>query len=184
MQPDNDSSTNMLALCYPIGKRTPRTVFSSESRKAAIDAIAEMPANLRQAVAGLADAQLDTPYRPSGWTVRQVVHHLADAHMILYARAKIALTEDNPAITLWDEVNWAELLDAKSMAIDASLGMGDAVHARFVHLLRALTADQCGRTLRHPVWGVIPIDELVEICAWHGKHHVAHICALRERSGW
>lgn len=184
MLPNDVSSFDMLAVRYPIGKRAPRTAFSAESRKAAIDAVAEMPGNLRRAVAGLTDPQLDTLYRPGGWSVRQVVHHLADAHLVLYARAKLALTDDNPPVALWDEVNWAELPDAKAMAIDASLAIVDAIHARFVHLLRALTAEQCGRTLRHPIWGVIPVDELVEICAWHGKHHVAHICGLRERSGW
>lgn len=173
-----------VALQYPIGKRVPRMAFSSESRAAAIGEMAALPANLRRAIAGLSDAQLDTPYRPGGWTVRQVVHHLPDAHVVLYARTKIALTEDNPAVTLWDEVEWAELPDATAMAIDASLSMADAVHARFVHLLGMLTPDQFRRTLRHPLWGVIPVDDLVEICAWHGRHHVAHICALRTRSGW
>jgi hypothetical protein len=183
MQPDDASSTDALALRYPIGKRAPRTVFSRASRSAAIDDIAELPPNLRQAVAGLSVAQLDTPYRPGGWTVRQVVHHLADAHVVLYARAKIALTEDNPPVKMWDEVTWAELPDA-AMPIDASLAIVDATHARFVYLLNMLMPDQFGRTMTHPMWGVIPLDELIEICAWHGKHHTAHICALRKRNGW
>lgn len=184
--PNMTSSTDMLELQYPIGKRVHGTgkVFTSASRRAAIDDIAELPANLRQAVAGLTIAQLDTPYRPGGWTVRQVVHHLADAHVVLYARAKIALTEDNPPVKMWDEDTWAELPDAKAMEIDGSLAIVDAVHARFVHLLNLLAPDQFGRTMQHPVWGVIPLDELVEICAWHGRHHTAHICALRTRNGW
>jgi len=186
MQPDVASSSDMLALQYPIGKRVhgTETTFTSASRSAAIDHIAELPAKLRRAVAGLTVAQLDTPYRPDGWTVRQVVHHLADAHVVLYARARIALTEENPPVKMWDEVTWAELPDARDMPIDVSLTIVDSVHARFVHLLNLLTPDQFGRTMQHPVWGVIPVDELVEVCAWHGRHHIAHVCALRTRNGW
>jgi hypothetical protein len=184
--PNMTSSTDRMALQYPIGKRVPGTgtVFTSASRRAAIDDIAKLPANLRQAVVGLTIAQLDTPYRPDGWTVRQVVHHLADAHLVLYARAKIALTEDNPPVTTWDEVTWAELPDARTMPVDGSLSIVDAVHARFIYLLNRLLPDQFGRTIRHPLWGVIPVDELIEICAWHGRHHTAHIRALRTRNGW
>lgn len=178
------TETDRQALRYPIGTRTPRTSFSSASRQAAIDEIASLPDSLWHAVAGLSDVQLDTPYRPAGWTVRQVVHHLADAHVVIYARVKIALTEHEPPVTLWDEIEWAELPDAKTMAIHASLAILDAVHARLVHLLNLLSPGQFERTLRHPVWGTIPVDELVEICAWHGRHHVAHVRALRTRCGW
>lgn len=178
------SPDTMPALRYPIGEHEPRTVFSSTSRGAAIDDMAQLPANLRRAVAGLTIRQLDTPYRPSGWTVRQVVHHLADAHMILYVRAKIALTEDTPPVKTWGEAPWAELPDATAMPIDDSLALVDAVHARFVYLLKALTPEQFGRTMSHPERGVIPIDELVSLCAWHGRHHTAHISELRKRSGW
>lgn len=178
------SSVDLETLRYPIGKHTPHTVFSSESRKATIDEIGQLPVHLRRAVAGLTNAQLDTPYRPNGWTVRQVVHHVADAHMVLYTRARIALTEDNPPVKLWDEITWAELPDARAMPIDSSLTAADAVHARFTYLLNALTPDQFGRTMQHAVWGVIPIDELIELCAWHGNHHTAHIRSLRERKGW
>jgi hypothetical protein len=168
MTSDIETTTDILALRYLIGKRAPVTAFSRESRNAAIGDMAELAANLRGA----------------GWTVRQVVHHVADAHLVLYVRVKLALTDDNPAVTLWDEVSWAELPDARSMAIDGSLAIVHSVHARFVHQLRMLTPDQFSRTLRHPMWGVIPVDELIEICAWHGKHHVAHIRGLRKRSGW
>lgn len=178
------ASIDITALQYPIGKRTPRTAYSSESRAAAISDIAELPAKMRQAVAGLADAQLDTPYRPDGWTVRQVVHHVADAHVVLYTRAKIALTEDNPPVKIWEEIPWAELPDAREMPIHVSLTILDAAHARFAYLFQRLTPDQFARTMQHPVWGTIPVDELIELCAWHGKHHTAHITGLRERSGW
>ena len=178
------TSVDMAALQYPIGKRTPRTAYSSESRGAVISDIAALPAKVRQAVAGLTDIQLDTPYRPDGWTVRQVVHHLADAHVILYTRAKIALTEDNPPVKMWDEVPWAELPDARAMPIDVSLAMVDAVQARLTYLLKALTPDQFARTSRHPEWGTITVDYLVDLGVWHGKHHTAQIRALRERSGW
>ncbi len=171
-------------LRYPIGRREQSTGYTTASRNAAIDDIAVLPASVRQAVAGLDDAQLDTQYRPGGWTVRQVVHHVADAHIVLYVRTRIALTEGNPPVKLWDEVTWGELPDALTMAIDASLSILEALHARFVHLLARLTSEQFGRCMQHPLWGVIPVDELVEICAWHGRHHVAHIRRLRERSGW
>jgi hypothetical protein len=184
MRSDIDSSTDAMALRYPIGQRVSRDTFTSESRDAAFAAIRDLPAALRHAVFRLSDAQLDTPYRPNGWTVRQVVHHLADAHVVMYARVKLALTEDNPPVTLWDEVEWAELLDSREMPIDVSLAIVDAIHARFAALLALLTPHQLGRTLQHPVWGTIPVDELVELCAWHGRHHVAHISGLRERSGW
>lgn len=173
MQTDTD------ALRYPIGRRVPRTSYTAESRAAAIKDIENVPASLRRAVAGLSDAQLDTPYRPGGWTARQVVHHLADAHVVMYARVRMALAEDNPAVTLWDEDRWAELPDSKSMPVDLSLQIVDSVHARFVNLSKMLPPQQFARTLRHPVWGVIPADELVELWAWHGKHHVAHINAVR-----
>jgi hypothetical protein len=171
-------------LRYPIGTFAPRTSFTAESRAGAIASIERMPANLRRAVAGLADAQLDTPYRPGGWTVRQVVHHVADAHMVLYTRVKVAQTEDNPPVKTWDEVTWAELVDAKRMPIDGSLAILDAVHARLVHFLETLAPDRFSRTTTHPDWGVVSIDGLVDLCRWHGDHHTAHISELRKQRGW
>lgn len=178
------SSAELSALRYPIGKRATRTELSSEARATAIDEIMHLPADLRRVVAGLTDAQLDTPYRPEGWTVRQVVHHLADAHAIIATRVRTALTEDNPPVKMWDEVPWAELPDARAMPIDVSLAMVDAVQARLTYLLKALTPDQFARTSRHPEWGTITVDYLVDLGVWHGKHHTAQIRALRERSGW
>jgi uncharacterized damage-inducible protein DinB len=178
------SSADLTTLRYPIGKRATRGLLSTEERAAAISEIMRLPADLRRAAAGLADAQLDTPYRPDGWTVRQLVHHLADAHAVMTTRIRTALTEDNPPVKMWDEVPWAELPDAKAMPIDVSLSMVDALHARMTYLLRALTPDQFTRTSRHPEWGTITVDYLVDLCAWHGKHHTAQISGLRERNSW
>jgi hypothetical protein len=180
----SDMSAVTPEIRYPIGMYAPPKAFTGESRAAVIASIAQTPAELRRAVSGLTDAQLDTTYRPDGWTVRQVVHHLADAHMILYTRTKIALTEDNPAVKTWDEEPWAELADAKVMPIGGSLAVIDAVHARLAHLLETLTPEQLGRTMVHPQWGTITIDRLVDLCAWHGRHHTAHIAELRKRRGW
>ncbi len=164
---------------YPIGPFAHSAALSDESRAASISSIEDLSPNLRRAVSGLTGPQLDTPYRSDGWTVRQVVHHLADAHMILYTRARIALTEDNPPVKTWDEVP-----DAKSAPIDDSLLIIDAVHRRLARLLTTLTSGQWCRTMQHPERGVISIDYLIELCAWHGEHHTAHITKLRQRSGW
>lgn len=169
---------------YPIGERVRRTEFSDASRADAVASIERTPANVRRAVDGLSDAQLDARYRPGGWTLRQVVHHLADAHAIISTRVRTALTEDSPRVKTWDEAPWAELSDAKSMPIDGSLAILDAVHARLVYLLGTLTPDQWRRTMVHPEWGIFSIDDLIELCSWHGAHHTAHISELRRRSGW
>ena len=171
-------------LRFPIGKRVPRTSHTVESRAVAIQTIADTPANLKRAVTGLTDAHLDTPYRPGGWTVRQVVHHVADSHMNAYVRTRLALTEENPLVKPYDEAKWAELPDAKTLPIEGSLAIIAALHERWVHLLRALPADQLGRTMHHPEHGDISLDALLEIYAWHGPHHTAHVTELRKRSGF
>lgn len=171
-------------LRYPIGSFPELRLFSSETRAAAIADIQETPTQLAMAVSGLTDAQLDTPYRPEGWTVRQVVHHLADAHMVLSTRVRTALTAPDSRVTMWDEEGWAGLPDAKTMPIGGSLTIVEAVHDRAVHLLRALTPDDWSRAIRHPEWGIVPVDTLVNRWAWHGKHHTAHILGLRRRTGW
>lgn len=178
------TATATTELRYPIGKYAPLASHSGESRAATIASIDNMPASFRRAVSGLTEAQLDTPYRPDGWTARQVAHHLADAHMILYARTKIAVTEDNPPVKTWDERRWADLPDATQMPIAGSLAIIDAVHARFVHILGTLTPDQFARTMQHPEWGVVSIEWLAGLCAWHGAHHTAHVTELRKRRGW
>lgn len=138
---------------------------------------------LRAAVEGLTEAQLDTPYRPGGWTVRQVVHHVPDSHLNAYIRMKLALTEDGPTIKPYDENLWAELSDSR-MPVDASLSLMDALHRRWVTVLRSLQPADFARTFLHPEAGVVSLDRLIALYAWHGRHHVAHITSLRQRMGW
>jgi hypothetical protein len=139
---------------------------------------------LRAAVAGLDAAQLDTPYRPGGWTVRQVVHHVPESHMNAYIRIKLALTENEPVIKPYDEDAWAKLPDVVPTSIETSLTLLDALHVRWVTLLRLLDDAQFARAFEHPEWGRVPIEGAVAQYAWHGKHHTAHITRLRERMGW
>jgi uncharacterized damage-inducible protein DinB len=169
---------------YPIGKFEFVSTLTPDQRLADIDAIAEVPARLRSAVAGLSPTQLDTPYRPGGWTVRQLVHHIGDSHMNALTRFKLALTEDEPAIKTYEENLWAELADSKIPPIEPSLALIDNLHTRWVILLRSLTPQQFPRKFRHPGWGSQTVDFLLAQYAWHGKHHVAHITSLRRRNGW
>lgn len=171
-------------LRYPIGKMERKTSLTADERRAAIDAIAAAPAKLRTAVKGLSDSQLDTPYRPGGWTVRQLVHHVADSHMNAYTRVRLALTEENPTIKPYDEAAWAELTDARSLPIGVSLDLLDSMHARLVSLLRATPADSFARALTHPENGPMTLDTLLVIYSWHGRHHTAHVTSLRERMKW
>jgi len=171
-------------LRYPVGPFEPVSTLTPDQRRAAIDAIAEVPARLRAAVANLTDAQLDTPYRPGGWTVRQLVHHIADSHMNALTRFKLALTEDAPTVKTYEEGLWAELADTKTPPIDSSLAIIDNLHKRWVILLRSLDPVQFERKFRHPQWGLGTVNFLLAQYAWHGKHHVAHITSLRERNGW
>ncbi|MGD0957587.1 MAG: YfiT family bacillithiol transferase [Candidatus Acidiferrales bacterium] len=171
-------------LRYPVGKFEPVTSLTSEQRRQCIDAIAEAPARLAAAVAGLTPVQLDTPYRPGGWTVRQLVHHIADSHMNAVGRFKLALTEDEPTIKTYEESRWAELADAKTPPIEPSLALLENLHKRWVLLLRSLTSADWPRKFRHPEWGLATVDFLLAQYAWHGRHHVAHITSLRERNGW
>jgi uncharacterized damage-inducible protein DinB len=171
-------------LRYPIGRLERRPSLSADERRAALDAIAATPAKLRTAVKGLTDSQLDTPYRPGGWTVRQLVHHVADSHMNAYTRFRLALTEDNPTIRPYDEAAWAELDDARTLPIAVSLDLLAALHERLIHLLRATPTEAFARTLNHPETGPMTLDTLVGIYAWHGRHHTAHVAALRERMKW
>jgi hypothetical protein len=170
-------------LRYPIGEFKPPAAISADMRTAAIAAIADMPARMRDAVRDLSEAQLDTPYRPGGWTVRQVVHHVPDSHLNAYIRVKLALTEDNPTIKPYDQDAFAQLPDQK-LPIDVSLSLLDALHTRWMTVLRALRPEQFGRRLVHPEIGQISVDYLVQLYGWHSRHHVAHITRLREREGW
>jgi uncharacterized damage-inducible protein DinB len=171
-------------LRYPIGKfRRPETV-GVEERALFIQQIADTPDRLRAAVEGLDRDQLETPYRPGGWTVRQVVHHLPDSHLNSYVRFKLAVTEDEPKIKGYDEAAWAELADAKSASVETSLSLLSALHERWVTFLRSLGPEECARGFHHSELGRMRVDQNMALYAWHGRHHVAHIEALRIREGW
>jgi hypothetical protein len=169
---------------YPIGKFDWPTSVSESQRKIFLDEMEAAPARLRAAVAGLTPAQLSTPYREGGWTVRQVVHHVPDSHMNAYVRFKLALTEDEPTIKPYDEARWAELPDAATVPVETSLALLDSLQGRWVALLRSIPAADWSRKFRHPEFGLKALDETLALYAWHGKHHVAHITSLRERNGW
>ncbi len=169
---------------YPIGKFELPTGVADADRPALIDQISALPGAIRRAVSGLDNSQLDTPYRDGGWTVRQVVHHLPDSHLNAYTRFKLALTEDEPTIKTYEESRWAELPEARSAPIDVSLALLDALHERWVLMLRVLPAGQFARRLRHPEWGLLSLDQMLALYAWHSRHHVAHVTALRARMGW
>lgn len=171
-------------LSFPIGKFTYGGPVADEQRKAFIEEIAETPARLRAAINGLSEKQLDTPYRPEGWTVRQVVHHVPDSHLNSYVRFKLALTEDNPTIKPYAEDRWAQLGDTQSTPVEVSLQLLESLHDRWVRLLRSLTPEQWKRTFRHPDMGEMTLDKTLALYVWHGKHHVAHITELRKRMSW
>ena len=174
----------MADLRYPIGEfRFPEEVSEAE-RAGLIQQIAETPERLRAAVKGLDREQLETPYRPGGWTVRQVVHHLPDSHLNSYVRFKLSVTEDEPRIRGYDEAAWAELEDAKNAAVDLSLGLLSSLHERWVLFLRSLGPEECARSFHHSALGRVRLDQNIALYAWHGRHHVAHVEALRERMGW
>ena len=171
-------------LHYPIGKFQAPAEVNAALRRRFIDEIAETPARMRAAVAGLSAEQLETRYRPGGWTVRQVVHHVPDSHMNAYTRFKLALTEDAPTIKPYDEARWAELEDGRGAPIELSLGLLEALHARWVMVLRSVAERDFARPFTHPEIGRVNLDWLVAQYAWHGRHHVAHITSLVERMGW
>ncbi len=169
---------------YPVGKYTRPATLAAADRQAAIAETAGLPANLRAAVAGLTDAQLDTPYRAGGWTVRQVVHHVPDSHANAYVRFKLGLTEDAPTVRPYQEALWAELPEAKSAPIEPSLAFLDALHVRWVLALEAVREEEWRRTVVNPETGSYRLDQLLALYAWHSRHHVAHIVELRRREGW
>jgi hypothetical protein len=171
-------------LRYPVGEfHFPKSVTAGELATF-IDQIAETPARMRAAVAGLNDAQLDTPYRPGGWTVRQLAHHVPDSHINSYVRFRLALTEDVPVIKPYEEKLWADLADARSLPVEPSLVLLESLHARWVPLLRSLSESDWKRSFRHPELGLVSLENNAALYAWHGRHHVAHITALRQRLGW
>ena len=169
---------------FPLGKFSYDGPLSQEQRHKLLDDVAQTPTNLRTAIKGLSDSQLDTPYRDGGWTVRQVVHHVPDSHMNAYVRFKMALTEDSPTIKTYEEARWAELPDTKATPVEVSLVLLDTLHDLWVRLLRSLTPEQWNRTYRHPELGPMTLEKVLALYAWHGPHHVAHITELRKRMSW
>ena len=168
---------------YPIGRFDSAMTVTSDMRDPAIAAIAELPVWMREAVSGLTEARLDVPYRPGGWTVRQLVHHVADSHANGYIRMKLALTEDSPTIKPYDQNAWAALPDSR-LPIETSLTILDGVHARWAALWRSLTPAQFARRFNHPEIGFVSLETHLQMYAWHSRHHVAHVTALRQREGW
>ncbi|MEQ1886978.1 MAG: YfiT family bacillithiol transferase [Bryobacteraceae bacterium] len=171
-------------LRFPLGEFVPPHVITPRDVRAWIHDIAECPSRMRAAIAGLSEEQLDTPYRNGGWTVRQVVHHLPDSHMNGYIRTRMALTEENPVIKPYTEAAWAELEDARTMTVDVSLALLEALHHRWVRLLDCLPDPAFERTYVHPEMGRVPIGLQMALYSWHSRHHVAHITLLRGRRGW
>lgn len=171
-------------LKYPVGKAQIETGLSEARRNDLIAQIAAAPANLRKAVKGLTQQQIDTPYRPEGWTVRQVVHHVPDSHMNAFIRFKLALTENNPTIKPYDESQWALLADAKSEDLETSLCLLECVHKRWDLVLRAMSEEDFKRPLVHPENGPMTLEKMLCLYAWHSRHHVAHVTKLREKNGW
>jgi uncharacterized damage-inducible protein DinB len=173
-------------LRYPIGRMPVLEArVTAPQREEWIRTIESLPQQLRRAVEGLTPEQWETPYRPGGWTVRQLIHHIPDSHLNAYTRFKLALTEDEPTIKPYDQAAWAELPDTYTTPPAVSLDFLEALHIRWVALLRSISDAQYGRTLRHPEHkGIFTLDQLLSQYAWHSEHHLRHITALRERKKW
>ena len=171
-------------LRYPIGKHDVHAVLSPKDLELARRSIAELPDRLEAALAGLDRAKLDTPYREGGWTVRQVVHHLADSHLNAHTRLRLGLTEDNPIVKTYDEALWAELADAKTLDVEPSVLLLRGLHHRWSRLLETLKPGDFERQIVHPEAGKFSVAQLTGLYGWHSRHHVAHITSLRKRSGW
>jgi uncharacterized damage-inducible protein DinB len=169
---------------YPVGKFQRQEKLTSAERRALIDQIVAAPARMREAVAGLDERQLATPYREGGWTVRQVVHHVPDSHLNAYIRFKLALTEEMPTIKPYDQAQWAELADARESPVETSLKLLESLHDRWVRLLRSMSDADFSRRLMHPENGPMTLDNVLALYGWHGRHHTAHITSLRQRKGW
>jgi uncharacterized damage-inducible protein DinB len=170
---------------FPIGKFEMEKEVTAAKREAAMAQIAAAPGWLRDAVAGLDDEQLDTPYRDGGWTVRQVVHHVPDSHLNAYVRLKLALTENEPTIKPYDEAEWAKLADA-AMPVSVSLSLLETLHERWMAVWRAMPEAEFARRFRHPEYPerVLTLEWMLFLYAWHGRHHVAHVTELRKSKGW
>lgn len=171
-------------LKYPVGPFSAPDHYTPALRAAFIRDIEMAPALLGAAIAGLSGEQLNTPYREGGWSVAQVIHHVADSHLNAYVRFKLALTEDNPPVKAYNEKRWAELIDATSPDARVSLDLLAALHARWVTLLKSLAPEAFARTFQHSEIGQVGLDRVLAMYAWHGRHHTAHITSLRQRTGW
>jgi hypothetical protein len=171
-------------LRYPVGKFEAKSGLTEAQIRELIESLNQAPLGLRAAVGGLTPQQLDTPYRPDGWTARQVVNHVADSHLNGYLRFKFALTEDEPVVKPYDEKLWADLEDGRTIEPQVSLHLLDALHLRWVTLLRSLDVKDFARRLTHPEWGKQPLEMFLQLYEWHGRHHTAHIMSLRQRKGW
>jgi hypothetical protein len=169
---------------YPIGKFERPEVLDAQKRRACIATLCALPENLRAAVYGMTDSQIDTPYREGGWTVRQLVHHVADSHMNAYVRTRLALTENWPTIKPYDEKLWAGLPDAKGLPADVSLELVDTLHRRWVALFESLSEEQWKRGYVHPESGRHTLEQVAALYDWHSRHHVAHITGLRKSRDW
>jgi hypothetical protein len=168
--------TDLDTLRYPVGRfERLKAPLDRAARDGFIDTLEQTPARFKSLVTGLTDAQLDTPYRPGGWTVRQVVHHVPDSHMNAYIRMKFAVTEDAPAIKAYEEARWAELPEAKTGPVDMSVALLEGLHRRWIAFLRAMPADAFGKVYVHPELGRVTLDEAVALYAWHCRHHAGHI---------
>lgn len=170
-------------LRFPVGQFKPEESYAEEERRRLIAEVEGAPARLRAAVEGLSAEQLDTPYRPGGWTVRQVAHHLPDSHMNGMIRMKLALTEDEPLVKTYLEDRWARLADYGGDP-SVSLSLLDAVHERWVAVWRSLGEEEFARRFKHPEWGTLTLAQHLALYAWHGRHHIAHVTHLRDREGW
>jgi hypothetical protein len=169
---------------YPIGKFEPKEIYSPLELHSYLDRIASLPDRLDKIIAGLSPSQLDTPYREGGWTVRQVVHHVADSHMNAYIRTKWTLTESSPVIKAYLEKGWAETPEMKASPT-LSINLLKALHAKWIILLNGLGAEELHKAFTHPETGkLVPVDRLIALYAWHGDHHLAHIAELKKRLGW
>ena len=177
-------SAELARLRYPIGGPRRAELSTAQERSAAIEGIRQLPQNLRSAVVAFSEEQLETPYRPGGWTVRQLVHHVADSHMNAYVRVRLALTEDWPTIIPYQEKRWAELKDASTGAVSTSLDLLQALHARWVQLFASLHEHDWKRGYVHPENGRETLERVVVVYDWHGRHHTAHVTQLSARMGW
>jgi len=169
---------------YPIGKFTFDGTLTTDQKKQYLNDIQQTPAQLRAAVAGLSQQQLNTPYREGGWTVRQLAHHVPDSHMNAYIRFKLALTENEPTIRPYMEDRWAELPESKQEPIEVSLALLDSLHQRWAMVLRNIADADWKRNFRHPEMGLLSLEKTLALYSWHGRHHVAHVTSLREKMGW